>query len=336
MDPRRLELLLELSRLGSMHEVADALGVTTSTVSQQIAALAREVGTPLLEPRGSPGPADSGRATAGRARRHGARRDRSRPGRPRPGRRTGRRGAGRGVRDGDPYDAAAGGARSLAGGQPAVRLRIHEHEPSEAMALLATDDVDLALTYDYNLAPAGGRQDGRHETAVGGRVGPRGAHRARTASTVTRSAVFDRFRDDDWIVNSRNTADEDVVRIVASLAGFRPRVTHRVDSLELVQDMVAAGLGVGLLPADQPIVSRASALLLAHRPRGTAARVRGDATRTSPLATTRPRAGAAEDRLGTTVLTMQARAGRFFADSARIIGSTALRGSRTWSRSASV
>src|SRR6188474_2668129 len=52
VDPRRLELLVELSRLGSMHEVADALHVTTSTVSQQIAALARDVGTPLLEPEG--------------------------------------------------------------------------------------------------------------------------------------------------------------------------------------------------------------------------------------------------------------------------------------------
>src|SRR4029450_7649134 len=46
------ELLRELSRLGSMREVADELGVTTSTVSQQIAALAREVGTPLVERAG--------------------------------------------------------------------------------------------------------------------------------------------------------------------------------------------------------------------------------------------------------------------------------------------
>ena len=52
MDPRRLELLLELSRLGSMREVAEAMQVTTSTVSQQIAALAREAGTPLIEPDG--------------------------------------------------------------------------------------------------------------------------------------------------------------------------------------------------------------------------------------------------------------------------------------------
>ena len=41
VDPRRLELLLELSRLGSMREVGEAMHVTTSTVSQQIAALAR-------------------------------------------------------------------------------------------------------------------------------------------------------------------------------------------------------------------------------------------------------------------------------------------------------
>src|SRR3954449_8687222 len=52
MDLRRLRLLLELSRLGSMHEVAAELGTSTSAVSQGIAALAREVGTPLVEPDG--------------------------------------------------------------------------------------------------------------------------------------------------------------------------------------------------------------------------------------------------------------------------------------------
>src|SRR3954449_2055964 len=52
MDLRRLRLLLELSRLGSMHEVAAELRTTTSSVSQGIAALAREVGSPLLEPDG--------------------------------------------------------------------------------------------------------------------------------------------------------------------------------------------------------------------------------------------------------------------------------------------
>ncbi|HEY0773457.1 MAG TPA: LysR family transcriptional regulator, partial [Nocardioidaceae bacterium] len=52
METRRLAVLLELSRLGSKREVAEEMGTTTSTVSQQIAALAREAGTPLVEPDG--------------------------------------------------------------------------------------------------------------------------------------------------------------------------------------------------------------------------------------------------------------------------------------------
>src|SRR5204862_6537785 len=52
MDPHRLRLLLELSRRGSMRAVADELGYTTSTVSQQLAVLAREAGATLIEPEG--------------------------------------------------------------------------------------------------------------------------------------------------------------------------------------------------------------------------------------------------------------------------------------------
>jgi len=247
VDPRRLELLLELSRLGSMREVGEAMHVTTSTVSQQIAALAREAGTALTEPDG--------------------RRVRLTP--------AGRRLAGHAVtilaaveaarRDLDPAAAPAGTvrvaafasavrqvlvpvARTLPG--PDVRLHIHEAEPAEALALLAADEVDLALTYDYSLAPA--RFGPRLHSQPLGRTpwglgtlsgpGPRG----------TAVEVFDRYREHDWIVNSRNSADGDVVRVVASLAGFEPRITQRADSLDLVRDMIVAGLGVGLLPATGP------------------------------------------------------------------------------------
>ena len=65
--------------------------------------------------------------------------------------------------------------------------------------------------------------------------------------------MFVRYRDADWIVNSRNTADEEVVRVDrARWPGFHPNIMHRADSLELVQDMILAGLGVGLLPVNQP------------------------------------------------------------------------------------
>src|ERR687890_1924957 len=52
MQTRRLRILLELARLGSMRAVADAMSITTSTVSQQVAALAKETGAALIEPDG--------------------------------------------------------------------------------------------------------------------------------------------------------------------------------------------------------------------------------------------------------------------------------------------
>jgi DNA-binding transcriptional LysR family regulator len=251
MDPRRLELLLELSRLGSMREVGESMHVTTSTVSQQIAVLAQEAGTPLTEPHG--------------------RRVRLTP--------AGQRLAGHAVTilaaieaarlDLDPTGAPTGTVRVaafatavresilpvvrlLAERHPAVLLVIHEHEPDEALGLLADDAVDLALTYDYNLAPA--RFDRSLATRpLGLRQWGLGTPTAQARVAGTTLEVFRRFADQDWIVNSRNSGDEEVIRIVASLADFQPRITHRVDSLELVQDMILAGLGVGLLPAGRPV-----------------------------------------------------------------------------------
>ncbi len=249
MDTRRLELLVELSRLGSMREVADELGTTTSTVSQQLAVLAREVGAQLVEPDG--------------------RRVRLTP--------AGRRLADHAVTvlaaveaarlDFDPTSEPSGTVRvagfatavrtslvpvieDLAASHRAVTLIIHEHEPVEAFELLGRDDVDLALTYDYDLAPAAFDRSlvatplwttpwGLGVPAADADPGPAGA---------SATEVFARHAGRDWIVNSRNTADEAVVRTLASLAGFEPSVTHRVDSLDLVEDLIVARLGVGLLP----------------------------------------------------------------------------------------
>ena len=240
MDVRRLRMLLELSRLGSMHEVADALGTTTSSVSQGIAALSRDVGSPLLEPDG--------------------RRVRLTP--------AGRRLSDHAVTilaaveaarlDLDPTAEPVGVVRTagfasairrsllpavddLRATHPGVEVRIHEYEPLEALDLLARDDVDLALVYDYDLAPADWRDD--HvvsplwETEWGIGVPTRDRH-------LTLADLADR----DWIVNSRHTADEDALRTLASRAGFVPHVVHRIDSLELLDDLVVAGRGVGLLP----------------------------------------------------------------------------------------
>lgn len=52
LELRRLRLLHELSLRGTIAEVAEALGYSSSTISQQLGQLEREAGTTLLEPDG--------------------------------------------------------------------------------------------------------------------------------------------------------------------------------------------------------------------------------------------------------------------------------------------
>src|ERR671923_3078083 len=52
LDLRRLRLLHELHRRGTVSAVAEALSYSPSTVSQQLGVLEREAGTPLFEPAG--------------------------------------------------------------------------------------------------------------------------------------------------------------------------------------------------------------------------------------------------------------------------------------------
>src|SRR3984957_20709514 len=52
VDWRKLKLLSELDRRGTIAATAEALHLTPSAVSQQLAGLARELGVPLLERRG--------------------------------------------------------------------------------------------------------------------------------------------------------------------------------------------------------------------------------------------------------------------------------------------
>ena len=266
VETRRLQVLLELSRRGSMRSVAELLGTTTSTVSQQIALLAREMGTALIEADGrrvklTP----AGRRLADHAVTILAAVDAARV-------------------DLDPGAEPAGTVRvagfasairrtllpivaDLAGTHPDVKVVVLEHEPAESVALLTANDVDLALTYDYNFAPATIDQVAESvplwSTSWSLGVPAEGLSRDVEGIGGDALSVFAAFRDRDWIGNSRNRADEYVVRTIASMAGFRPRLTHQADSLELVEDLILAGLGVGLLPADRP--TRPGVALLALR-----------------------------------------------------------------------
>jgi DNA-binding transcriptional LysR family regulator len=242
VDTRRLLLLVALSRLGAMRAVAAAHHLTTSTVSQQIAALAKEVGVQLIEPEG--------------------RRVRLTP--------AGRRLADHAVTilaavdtarlDLDPDAEPTGTLRiggfatgirvlllpilaELADTHPAINVVISEYEPIEAFKLLADDDLDLALTYDYNLAPA---SPGQALESMPLWSTPWGL--GVKANEPDGQADLAAYAKHSWIVNSRNTADEDAVRTLGALNGFSPHIAHQIDSLEMVEDLISGGYGVGLLP----------------------------------------------------------------------------------------
>jgi DNA-binding transcriptional LysR family regulator len=238
-----LELLLALSQLGSMRAVAEKYATTTSSVSQQIAALAREARTALIEPDG--------------------RRVRLTP--------AGRRLADHAVTilsaveaarvDLDPEAEPAGTLRvggfatgirvslmpvlaELSVTHPDVSVVITEYEPAEAFRSVVDDDLDLAIAYDYNLAPS--PVEAMLE-AVALWSAPWGLA-VPTAEEPRTPADLRTYGDRSWIVNSRNTADEIAVRTLASMAGFTPRIAHQIDTLDLVDDLIIAGYGVGLLP----------------------------------------------------------------------------------------
>ena len=253
MDLRRLRVLVELSRLGTMSAVAQATGYGTSAVSQQLAALEREAGVPLLEAAGRRGRlTPAGRRLVGHAEGilaavTAAELDLAAAAEP------------SGLVRVAGYTTALRQhllpvADELARMHPLVELELQEREPTEVDELLDADQIDLGFVYDYTLVPRGGR----HVRSLLGlspmmmAVPPDSAVPARIRTPDDLESVRDAF----WIGNSRDSGDDELAARLCALAGWTPRIRHRADSLELVIDLVLAGQGVCLLPADAPGADR--------------------------------------------------------------------------------
>ena len=250
METDRLQLLVELERLGSMRAVADELGTTTSRVSHQLSLLSTEMHARLLEPEGRRVRLTAaGRRLAAHARvvlaeiqaAQSEETDSSEPA---------------GTVQVVAFATAIRHAlipamERLARRHPRVHLTVTEHEPDDARALLLADRADLGLLYDYNLAPL--KPDSLLESmplwttrwCLGVPEGGSQLH-GRTPELISQ------LRRTSWIGNSRNRADEEVIGLLGSIAGFTPIVAHRCDDLDVVSDLIAAGEGVGLLPASRP------------------------------------------------------------------------------------
>src|ERR1700759_1423304 len=149
VDWRKLRLLYELDRRGTIAATAEAMHLTPSAVSQQLAGLARDIGVPLLERRGRTvvltgqarlllAHAQDMRELAERTR---AALDAWADGT------VGHVRAGS-LSTGITALVAPAGAR-LGRDRPGLTVRVSEREPEEALALLDSGELEIAVTVDY-------------------------------------------------------------------------------------------------------------------------------------------------------------------------------------------
>lgn len=145
-------------------------------------------------------------------------------------------------------------AAAFASAHPLVEVQILEAEPPEALRLLRSGNVDVAVTFEYPETPAGENRGIRRarlfvEPLYLVTPFPQGTEGGRSASIVTRERISSRLLDhatDRWIGGCERCRDN--LRRQCSTAGFTPRIEFKTDDYVAVQSLVAAGLGVATLP----------------------------------------------------------------------------------------
>lgn len=241
LDARRLRLLRDLARLGTIAAVAEAHTYTPSAVSQQLAVLEREAGVTLLERTGrrvTLTPAGEvlvahaeivltalEQASAAMA--------------------TAARGLSGPLRIGAFPTAVRtllpGALVALGGRHPHLDLHVSELDPAAVPDALRERRIDIGLVQDYDVAPV--EPDPALDTvrlmdetvhlAVGGDSSLRTVKDAEAAG---------------WIVGSPGTACHAVVLRLCRAAGYHPRIRHHADDFTTVLALVAAGQGVAIVP----------------------------------------------------------------------------------------
>ncbi len=269
----RLQLLREVSRRGSIKAAAEAMEVTPSAVSQQLAILEREAGVPLLE---------------------------------KSGRRVHLTDAGRRlVRHADTITGAIASAEAdlaslrqvvtgtlrvaafptaaraimppvmtaLSHLHPELRVTLRDLEADESLTALRNDEIDIAIVDDYG---EGSRASDpglevcefmRDPIYLAAADSTASIARA-SASTVgsparTRlkppagEARLEEFRDAFWIMDTDNSHLSQVTVRACRALGFEPHIRSSCKDFSVIIALVEAGLGVGVLPGlallDRPL-----------------------------------------------------------------------------------
>lgn len=246
MDLARLRALRELSFRGTMAAVADALHVSPSAVSQQIALLEAEVGVALIERRGRGVHLTlAGRHLVERVERifaeiESARADIAE---------LKKQIAGEIRVAAFPSVAAAlipATVRELLRLHPNLTVQFDEMEPAESLAALRSWQTDIAIIDDLNIPK--GALDPNVETIpltedVFNVMVPKD-HPLAQRPTVT----LHELRNERWAIDTASSTYTRMLTAACQAAGFNPQIVARCRGFEVTVALIREGCGISMLP----------------------------------------------------------------------------------------
>ena len=262
LDVRRLRVLHTVSAYGSVTAAAAALGYSAPAVSQQLAALEREVGMRLTERAGRGleltqaamilvGHTDALLARLDAAESDlAALRDQV---------------AGRVALAAFPSAAASfvsAAWAALAGSAPQVRLDLTEMEPEESLPAVLRGQTDVAVAHEYDLLPRPldplfERREllsdpvllavpADHPLAA---AHPSAAHPSAAHPSAAVPVPLASLAGLPFLAPRDTTSCAEMIQRACARAGFVPRVVARATDFDVLLSLVAAGAGVTLVPA---------------------------------------------------------------------------------------
>lgn len=251
LDVRRLRLLRDLTVHGTVAATAEALHLTGPAVSQQLAALEKEAGVPLLEKDGRRLRLTSaGRLVVGHAEvilggLAAAEADLQ-----------ALRGGGRGLVRIAAFPSAARvllprvWRRLTSDPKQLLDLRIAEHEPTSAAKALRHGEADIALVHAYSLlprdVPPGCEQHRLLDDPVLLALSSDTAARYRLEPGE--SVDLGRFAEENWLLPGADTSCHELAQRACGAAGFVPRAVALASDFAVLTALVAAEAGVALVP----------------------------------------------------------------------------------------
>jgi DNA-binding transcriptional LysR family regulator len=268
LDIRRLRMLHEFAARGSIARTAEALGYTPSAVSQQLAVLEREAGTPLLDRTArSAGLTAAGRRLAVHAERilamvEEAESDLSaQAAQP----------SGRVVVTAFPSAAVAFApalARSLRA-HPKLSLLLREADPAEGLQLVRSGEVEAAIVDDWTgrLSALVASPPGHASTDSAG-DGDGADHgqgvlsyyhlvrdplvlvvaRDHPAANPDLPVDLRALRNEPWLAAPSSEPSRQATDRLLAAVGLTPPVPSEFEGLGTVANLVARGLGIAIMP----------------------------------------------------------------------------------------